>query len=317
MPRSTYYRRRRPPLTNETRPSRPPPPRALDPDERRRVLEVLHSERFVDVAPAEVLATLLSEDVYHCSERTMYRILAAHGEVRERREQLRHPRYAAPELLATAPNQVWSWDITLLRAREKWTYYYLYVLLDIFSRYVIGWLLAHHESGDLAQELIDESTQKHGIQPGQLTVHADRGAAPTSKTLRQKLSELGVVTSYSRPRVSNDNPFSEAHFRTLKYRPDYPDRFDGFQHGHEHCRGFFPWYNHEHRHEGIAMLTPAEVHFGRAAEVLGARQRVLDAAYAVRPERFVHGPPKVASLPEAVWINPPKEDKTTCVVSLQ
>ena len=239
----------------------------------------------------------------------MYRILDAHGEVRERRNQLRHPKYKRPELLATGPNQVWSWDITKLRAQQKWTYYYLYVLLDIFSRYVVGWMLSHRESGELAAQLLEHSYHKQDVDPGQVTVHADRGSAPTSKTLKQMMIELGVTPSHSRPRVSNDNPFSESNFHTVKSRPDYPDRFGCYEDASSFCRRTFDWYNHEHHHCGIVMLTPAQVHYGHAEQVLAERQQVLDAVYAAHPERFVHGPPKAPCLPGAVWINPP-EDKT-------
>jgi len=306
MARASYYRLARPRIAGARKP-RPTPHRALRPEERERVLGVLHGEPFVDSAPAEIYATLLEAGVRHCSVRTMYRILAAEGEVRERRNQLRHPPYAKPELLATAPNQVWSWDLTKLRAREKWSYYHLYVLLDIYSRYAVGWMLAHHESGEFASQLVKDACEKQGIDRGQLIIHADRGSAPTSKTLAQMFADLGVTPSHSRPYVSNDNPFSEAQFKTLKYRPAYPDRFGSYEHGLSYCREFFTWYNRNHRHCGIAMLTPDVVHHGRAAEVLATRQRVLDEAYATRPERFVNGRPIVSSLPEAVWINPPED----------
>ena len=315
LPPSAYYRSLSPPGPREEKP-RPPSARALPAEKRAEVLMVLNSERFADVAPPEVYATLLDENVRHCSVRSMYRYLAAEGQVRERRNQLRHPRYAAPELLASGPNEVWSWDITKLRAEQKWTYYYLYVLLDIFSRYVVGWMLAHRESGKLAAKFIEETCAKQNIKPGQLTVHADRGSAPKSKTVAQLYADLGVEVSHSRPRVSNDNPFSEAHFKTLKYRPTYPDRFGGYEHAVSHCRGFFPWYNDDHRHAGIAMLTPSIVHHGRAGEVLTARQRVLDDAYAANPERFVNGPPAIDGLPKHVWINPP-ESKARIEIELQ
>ena len=314
QPRSTYYRRSRPAARRPNK-KRPTPTRALGPTEQQKVVEVLHSERFVDQAPAQVVAALLSQGLYYCSTRTMYRILGSRGEVRERRNQLRHPRYQRPELLATGPNQVWSWDITKLRAVQKWTYYYLYVLLDIFSRYVVGWMLSHRESGELAAELLEQSYLKQGVDPEQLTVHADRGSAPTSKTLKQMMMDLGVHRSHSRPRVSNDNPFSESNFHTVKSRPDYPDRFGCYEDASSFCRRTFDWYNHAHHHSGIAMLTPAQVHYGHAEEVLAARQRVLDAAYAEHPERFVHGRPRVPSLPQAVWINPP-EDKTESEIKL-
>ena len=310
IPRASYHRWRRPPTRVPPRP-RPRPHRALPERERAQVLEVLHSERFVDTAPAEVHATLLEEGVCHCSVRTMYRILAAQGEVRERRNQLRHPVYAKPELLAAGPNQVWSWDLTKLRAAEKWTYYYLYVLLDIFSRYAVGWMLAHRESGELAAQLVEETCAKQGIARGQLTIHADRGSAPTARTLKQMFRDLGISPSHSRPHVSNDNPYSESQFKTLKYAPGYPDRFGCFEDALGYCRSFFAWYNADHRHSGIAMLTPEVVHHGRADEVLAHRQRTLDHAYAAHPERFVHGRPTVGTLPGAVWINPPENKEKT------
>jgi putative transposase len=314
QPRSSYYRRSRPAAQRPNKP-RPAPARALGPTEQQKVIEVLHSERFVDQAPAQVVAALLGQGLYYCSTRTMYRILGSRGEVRERRNQLRHPRYKRPELLATGPNQVWSWDITKLRAVQKWTYYYLYVLLDIFSRYVVGWMLSYRESGELAAELLEQSYHKQGVDPEQLTVHADRGSAPTSKTLKQMMVDLGVHRSHSRPRVSNDNPFSESNFHTVKSRPDYPDRFGCYEDASSFCQGTFDWYNHAHHHSGIAMLTPGQVHYGHAHQVLAERQRVLDAAYAAHPERFVNGPPKVPSLPQAVWINPP-EDKSRSEIKL-
>jgi putative transposase len=266
----------------------------------------LHSERFVDKAPGEVVATLLDEGVYHCSERTMYRILKGNDEVRERRNQLRHPEYKKPELLATGPNQVWSWDITKLKGPVKWTWFYLYVILDIFSRYVVGWLLARRESAALAKRLIGDSCEKQGIESGQLLIHADRGTSMKSKCLAQFLADLGVTKSHSRPHVSDDNPFSEAQFKTLKYRPEFPDRFGSFEDGLRLCREFFPWYNTEHRHSGIGMLTPEMVHYGLADAVLENRRRVLASAYGAHPERFVKGPPIPRPLPEEVWINPPK-----------
>jgi putative transposase len=309
LSRATLHRRLHP---RSARPRRrevsAPPPRALRPEERAHVVEVLHSERFVDRAPAQVVATLLDEEKYLCSVRTMYRLLAERGELRERRRRLVHPVYQRPELVATAPNQVWSWDLTKLRGPAKWLYFHLYVLLDLFSRFVVGWMLARHESGALARRLIAESCARQGIEPGQLTIHADRGSAPASKTVAQLLADLGVERSHSRPHVSNDNPFSESHFATVKGHPEFPDRFVSFEHAHGFCQGFFPWYNTEHRHSGIAFLTPEMVHTGRAGEVLAQRARVLDAAYAAHPERFVQRPPKPLELPESVWINPPLEN---------
>jgi len=308
LSRATVYRRKSPAPVKIKRP-RPRPARALVPRERQKVLDTLHAKRFCDQSPVEVYATLLEEDRYLCSPRTMYRILADSKEVRERRNQLRHPRYHRPELVATRPNQVWSWDITKLKGPIKWTYYHLYVMLDLFSRYVVGWLLAMNESASLAARLISETCAKQNVREGDLTIHADRGTAMTSKTLAEKLIDLGVKKTHSRPRVSNDNPFSEAQFRTLKYWPGFPGRFDSPQHAREVHRTFFPWYNHEHHHSALRFLTPAVVHHGQADQVLAERHRVRMAAYLERPERFVNGPPRLETLPEAVWINPP--EKTT------
>ncbi len=317
LSRATFYRHTRvaqvssPPTP--ARPERAPQPRALAADERATVLQVLHSERFVDHSPAEIHATLLEEKTYHCSVRTMYRILDAAQEVRERRDQLRHPAYTKPELLATAPNQVWSWDITKLLGPGKWTYFYLYVILDIFSRYVVGWMLSHREQRNLAKRLILETCVKEGIEPGQLTLHADRGPVMTSKTVSQLLADLEVTRSHSRPYVSDDNPYSESQFKTMKYRPDFPDRFGSFDRTRAFCAPFFNWYNREHHHSGIAFLTPEAVHRGRAEEVLATRQVTLDLAYAAHPERFVRRPPQVSRPPEAAWINRPDETPATAV----
>jgi len=306
--RAAVYRRRRPRAERPAR-SRTVSPRALTPAERQGVLDVLHSDRFVDAAPIEVHATLLEEGTYLCSPRSMYRILASNDEVRERRNQLRHPNHVKPELMATAPNQVWSWDITKLKGPRKWVYYYLYVMLDIFSRYVVGWMIAQSESGRLAQRLIEESCDKQSIEPGQLAIHADRGGPMISKGLGQLLADLGVEKSHSRPHVSNDNPFSESHFRTLKYRPAFPARFGSPEHAESVCRQLFPWYNDEHHHSGIGFLTPAAVHYGRADAVLDARHRTRLAAYAAHPERFINGAPRREQLPAAVWINPPAKTR--------
>jgi putative transposase len=285
--------------------ARPPSFRALTGDERETVRQVLNSERFQDCSPRQVYAQLLEEGVYYCDWRTMYRILAEHGEVRERRNQLQHPAYAKPELLATGPNQVWSWDITRLKGPEKWRYYYLYVTLDIFSRYVVSWLVAPQESEELGRQLIAAAYAHQGIAPGQLTVHADRGGPMKAKTMAQMLSDLGVTKSHARPHTSNDNPFSEAQFKTMKYRPDFPDRFGSIQDAREWCRAFFRWYNHQHHHSGLALMRPVTVHHGRAQEVSSQRQQVLSQAYARHPERFVRGAPTAPQLPIAVWINPP------------
>jgi putative transposase len=284
---------------------RRPSPRALLPEEKADVLAVLHDPRFVDKAPAEVYAARLDEGHYDCSIRTMYRILEEADEVRERRNQVRHPHYVRPELLATAPNQVWSWDITKLRGPEKWRYYHLYVVLDIFSRYVVSWLVAERETSVLAQLLLDHAINAQRIRPGQLTVHADRGTAASSRPVAYLLADLGVTRTHSRPQNSNDNPYSEAQFKTLKYRPDFPDRFGSLEDAQDFCRCFFQWYNHEHYHSGLALLTPATVHFGRTEEVIRKRALVLQTAYAGHPERFVHGVPTPASPPAAAWINRP------------
>ncbi len=278
---------------------------SLDDAERQAVLETRHSERFRDQAPSQVYATLLDEGTYLCSVRTLYRILKQAGEVCERRDQVRHPNYTKPELLATGPNTVWSWDITKLLGPVKWTYFHLYVFLDIFSRYVVGWMVAHRESAALAKRLIEASCRKQGILPGQLTLHADRGSSMTSKPVACLLSDLGVTKTHSRPQVSDDNPFSESQFKTLKCRPEFPQRFGSIEHARSFCQVFFPWYNGEHRHSGIALLTPAVLHHGHADTVIQCRQAVLSGAYARHPERFVRRHPRPPEKPEAVWINPP------------
>jgi len=305
--RAALYRLRRPQEAAPKAP-RPKPSNALAPHERQTVLETLNSERFMDKAPTEVYATLLDEASYLCSIRTMYRILDTAGEIRERRDQARHPDYKKPELLATGPNQVWSWDITKLRGPVKWSYFYLYVILDIFSRYVVGWMISTHESAVLAERLIKESILKHGIERNQLTLHADRGSSMKSKTVAQLLADLGVAKSHSRPHVSDDNPYSESQFKTMKYSPEFPDRFGSLQDSRAFGRRFFPWYNDEHHHTGIGLLTPAMVHFGRAEEVIEKRRLVLQAAFQEHPERFFHGPPKPQDLPAAAWINKPDHD---------
>jgi putative transposase len=308
VPRSSFYRAQQPPAPDQPKaePSRLPPPRALSVAEQEQVRQVLNSERFQDQTPREVYATLLDEETYLCSWRTMYRILDEHQEVRERRNQLRHPAYVKPELIATAPNQLWSWDITKLRGSEKWQLFYLYVVLDVYSRYVPGWMIAECESAELAEELIATTCAKQGIVPGQLTVHADRGAAMTSKTMAQLLADLKVVESHSRPHVSNDNPYSEAQFKTMKYQPEYPARFGSVQDARQWAHAFFAWYNQAHHHSALGLLTPATVQHGQAPAVLAARQRVLAAAYATHPERFVKGPPVPSAVPTAVWINRPQ-----------
>lgn len=302
--RATLYRRHQP-RSDGTAPVRPKPPRALTPTEQEQVLTTLHSPRFVDDSPAEVYATLLDQDTYLCSVRTMYRLLAQHDEVRDRRNQLRHPAYHKPELLATQPNQVWTWDITKLLGPAKWTYFYLYVIMDIFSRYVVGWMVAHQESATLAERLIAKTLIKQAIRRDQLTLHADRGPAMRSKPVAFLLADLGVTKTHSRPYTSTDNPYSEAQFRTMKYRPDFPGRFGSIVDARTFGRQFFPWYNTEHHHSGIGHLTPETLHYGRAEAATAARQQVLLAAYAAHPERFVNKPPEPPAVPTAAWINPP------------
>jgi putative transposase len=311
--RATHYRHHRvgPVPAPRPRVEPRPQPRALSEVERAEVLGVLHCERFVDAAPATVYATLLDEGRYLCSESTMYRILRERGEVRERRRQATHPPRVRPELVATAPNRCWSWDITKLRGPAKWTYYHLYVIIDIYSRYVPGWLIAERESAALAERLLAETITKHQIARDRLTLHADRGTSMASKPVAMLLADLGVTKSHSRPRCSNDNPFSEAGFKTLKYRPDFPERFGSIQDARAFCHTFFRWYNHDHRHSGVGLHSPADVHFGRAAAVRAARAQVLTATYRAHPERFVRKHPEPPTLPEAVWINKPDPTNST------
>lgn len=304
--RATLHRRMQ---SKDSPLARPTPPLALTDKERQAVLDLLYSERFQDVAPHEVYATLLDEGVYVCSIRTMYRILAAQGEVRERRNVTRRANYVKPELMATGPNQVWSWDITKLLGPVKWTYFYLYVIMDIFSRYVVGWMVAHREQAALATRLIAETCARQKIQQCQLTIHADRGSSMTSKPVAFLLADLGVTKSHSRPHVSNDNPFSESQFKTLKYRPEFPNCFGSIQDARRYCSPFFEWYNHEHRHSGIGLFTPAQAHFGEAEAVYARRAATLEAAFLANPLRFKGREPRPDQLPEAVWINPPTEGK--------
>jgi putative transposase len=306
--RATFYRhktekkRAKPPLP------RPSPHRTLSLLEKQNVLNMLHSERFVDKTPAEVYATLLDEGEYLCSVRTMYRILNNAGEIKERRNQVRHPHYKAPELLATAPNQVWSWDITKLRGPGKWNYFCLYVILDIYSRYVVGWLVADRETSNLASYLIYETCRKQNIIPGQLTIHADRGSSMRSKSVALLMSDLGITKSHSRPHVSDDNPYSESQFKTLKYHSTFPDRFGSIEDTRTFCQQFFDWYNKEHKHSGIGLMTPESVHYGMAALIVKQRANVLSDAFSLHPERFVAGLPMPPQIPAAAWINKPKPD---------
>jgi transposase InsO family protein len=284
---------------------RPAPARALSGAQRQAVLDLLHAPRFADQAPAEIYATLLDEGVYHCSVRTMYRLLDQNGEIRERRQQLRHPVYQKPELLAEKPNEVWSWDITKLMGPEKWSYFYLYVILDIFSRRVVGWCVAGAETATLFKPLFEEAMQNHAVSPGQLTLHADRGGPMKAKATAFLLADLGVTRSHNRPHTSNDNPFSESHFKTLKYQPRFPKRFGCIEDARSFCRDFFDWYNHHHHHAGIGLMTPDQVHYGQIEAVHAARQVTLDQAFSQYPARFVKRPPVPPAKPTATWINPP------------
>ena len=290
------------------RAARPRPPLALAPCEQAVLLDTLNSERFADTAPAAVYATLLDEDRYLGSVRTMYRLLAANGGGGERRRQLTHPAYTKPELLATAPNQVWSWDITKLKGPAKWTCFHLYVILDIFSRYVVGWLIAPRECSELAQQLIAQTVARHDVQPGMLTLHADRGASMRSKPVATLLADLSVTKSHSRPHVSDDNPYSESHFKTMKYQDDFPARFGCIEDARAYCQTFFPWYNMDHRHSGIGYMTPHNVHYGHALALHSARQTTLAAAFLASPIRFKGRCPQPPMLPTAVWINPPTKE---------
>jgi putative transposase len=306
LPRSTYYRTQRPPTPSPVRPLRRRHPRALTPEEQTAVRAQLNSERFVDRAPRAVYATLLDEGIRLCHWRTMYRLLQSDVATRERRAVRRHVVYARPELLATAPRQVWSWDITKLRGPQPGSWYNLYVVIDIFSRMIVGWLLAEREEASLAERLIADACTREGIEPQQLTVHADRGAPMTSKLVAELLLDLGITRSHSRPSVSNDNPYSEAQFKTMKYGPTYPKRFASIEDAQAWVTTFIHWYNTEHCHSGLGLLPPTVVHSGQAGAVSAARQHILDAAYTDHPERFVRGRPVPPPVPDAVWINPPR-----------
>jgi putative transposase len=310
--RATFHRRQvafvRPQAARRRRPA---PARTILGPERQHIIDLLRQPHFADLAPAEIYATLLDQGIYHCSIRTMYRILHEHQEVRERRQQLRHPVYQKPELLAEGPNQVWSWDITKLMGASKWTYHYLYVIIDIFSRRVVGWHIADTESAALFKPLFEDCVAKHGVAPGQLTLHADRGPSMKAKATALMLADLGVTKSHSRPYTSNDNPFSESHFKTLKYQPQFPKRFGCIQDARTFCRHFFNWYNRDHHHLGIGLMTPNQVHYGQVDAIYAARQLILDTAFRTNPDRFVNRAPKPPRKPIAVWINPPAKDLNT------
>ncbi len=310
IPRSAFYRWKRRRIFRMRTKRCVSPPLALSTAEEQTVLDTLHDDRFVDLAPPQVYAALLDEGSYLCSVRTMYRILERHQEVKERRNQLRRPQYVKPELLAERPNEVWSWDITKLKGPVKWTYFYLYVILDIFSRYVVGWMIAYRELASLAKKLIEETCEKQSIEEEQLTIHADRGSSMTSKAVALLLADLGVTKSHSRPYVSNDNPYSESQFKTMKYQPEFPERFGSIEDARSFCLPFFSWYNTEHYHSGLGYLTPEDVHYGRAEQIIKERQAVLQTAYIQHPERFKGRVPQPKTPPTAVWINKPMPERT-------
>jgi putative transposase len=308
IPRATFYRHQKKDTVVEYC-KRPAPPLALSPAERQAILDVSHEQRFWDATPYQMYATLLDEGRYLGSIRTIYRILSANDEVRERRKQVSRPRYKKPELLATAPNEVWSWDITKLKGPAKWNYFHLYVILDIFSRYVVGWMVAHRESATLAKRLIEETCRKQQVSKGQLTLHADRGSSMKSKLVAHLLADLGITKTHNRPHVSNDNPYSESQFKTLKYSPGFPDRFGSVQDAREFCQRFFPWYNTVHKHSGIGLMTPEQVHYGQAQKILQQRTIVLESAFKNHAIRFKGKMPKAFPLPKAAWINKPNESQ--------
>jgi putative transposase len=310
--RATFYRHNKScePAADACRPGRNSP-LALTIEERNTVLDLLHNDQYIDMAPHQIYAQLLDQGIYHCSIRTMYRLLKSeHGQVKERRNQVQQRTYAKPELLATNPNEVWSWDITKLKHTNKWTYFYLYVIIDIYSRYVVGWMVAHREQTALAKRLMQQSCIKQNIEPGQLTIHADRGSSMKSKGVAELLVDMGVIKTHSRPHVSNDNPYSEAHFKTLKYCPQFPDRFGCIQDARAFCKDFFTWYNQEHRHTGIGLVTPEQVHYGMANQIYESRTEVLQSAFERSPLRFKGKMPKPPKLPQAAWINKPKEENS-------
>lgn len=300
--------RQRPRPAVDPRQRRAHPARLTD-DEKQAIIAVLCEERFCDLAPAQVYTTLLDEGTYLCSERQMYRVLTERGLVRERRRGHVHHNYTTPRLVASGPNQVWTWDITALRGPTKGVRYFLYTILDIFSRKTVGWALHESESEKHSRRLIRETYKRYGIDPSTLTIHADRGGPMIAGTVAELLNELGVAKSHSRPRVSNDNPYIEAHFKTLKYRPDYPARFDSISHARAWCRTFFTWYNEVHYHSGIGYLRPADLHDGTHNVIIERRQTTLDAAAAAHPERFTKHP-RPANAPKQAWINKPSIQTT-------
>jgi putative transposase len=307
VPHTTYYRHKRPVRVGKITSTQTcrVPGRGLTQDEQQKVISDLNSDRFKDMAPPQVYSTLLDEGVFHCSLSTMYRLLRKRGEINERRRQRTHVPAQRPELLATGPNQVWSWDITKLKGPQRWTYFHLFVVIDVFSRFVVGWCISKKSNAFIAEAMLQDAIIREKVKPGELTIHADNGGEMTSITVAELLTDLGVVKSHSRPHTSNDNPYSESHFKTMKYRPEIPARFESDEEARSIFRDLFHWYNQVHRHSGLAMLTPATVHAGKAQEVTRARAEVLSAAYSAHPERFVNKPPVPNAPPTEVWINPP------------
>ena len=316
LPRATFYRLLKPAKQKKKRETKVNSPRSLTTTEKENISDILHELRFIDAAPAEIYSKLLDEGKYYCSISSFYRVLRELKEVQERRNILRHPNYDKPELLVTGPNQVWSWDITKLKGPRKGTIFYLYVILDIYSRFVVGWLIATSEKALIAKHLIEETCERQNVDTLTLTIHSDRGSSMTSKAVAELLSDLGVTKSLNRPHVSNDNPYSESQFKTLKYRPEFPVRFGSVEDARIFCGRFFSWYNNEHYHSGIALMTPYTVHYGKAEECYRNRQAVLQKAYEKNPERFVRGIPKPPQLPKAVWINPPDETTKDTGISI-
>ncbi len=316
IPRSTFYRHHKPCISNVSNKSRPAPPLALKAEEKQKVIDLFHSRQFVDMAPHEVYATLLDDGIYLCSIRTMYRYLKqVHGNVKERRRQVQRPNYKKPELLATAPNELWSWDITKLKCVNKWTYFYLYVIIDVFSRYVVGWMVAYSEQTALAKRLIKQTCIKQNIQPDQLTVHADRGSSMKSKGVAELLVDLKVMKTHSRPHVSNDNPYSESNFKTLKYCPQFPGNFGSIEDARSFCRNFINWYNKEHHHTGIGLMTPEQVHYNLSQQIYDNRQNVLYRAFEKFPKRFKGKMPMPPEIPKEAWINKPKPEESQVVLA--
>jgi putative transposase len=305
VPRSSLYAARQPRPETAPRPAGPPA-NALTPAEKAAVLGELNSARFADQTPYEVYPQLLDDGRYLCSLRGMYRILAENQAVRDRRDHLRHPVRPAPQVVARRPNQVWVWDITRLLGTLKYQCFYLYLVLDLFSRFIVGWLIAEKQSGDYAEQLLAASYRRFQLTPKQLTVHSDNGGPMTAKPVEWLFSDLGIQASLSRPHVANDNPHAEAGFKTLKYHPTYPDRFDDLAHAGRWMRDFEQWYCYQHHHSALGLMTPAAVHFGTADQLWDKRQAVLHAAYQAHPERFSRGQPVPPRWPAEVWINAPK-----------